>query len=66
VGLTHVGPTPVRARSVEAALASGATPAEASAHASDGLEPSSDVRASADFRRHLARVLTRRALEQAA
>lgn len=66
VGLTHVGPTPVRARSVEAALSSGATPGEAAEHASDGLEPGSDVRASADFRRHLARVLTRRALEQAA
>ncbi len=66
VGLTHVGPTPVRARGVEAALASGATPVEAAAHASDGLEPTSDVRATADFRLHLARVLTRRALEQAA
>ena len=66
VGLTHVGPTPVRARAVEESLRSGATPAEAAGLAADGLEPPSDVRASADFRRHLARVLTRRALEQAA
>ena len=65
VGLTHVGPTAVRARGVETALSSGASPAEAAERASDGLEPSSDVRASADYRRHLARVLTRRALEQA-
>ena len=65
VGLTHVGPTAVRAHQVENALGSGSTFAEAAAHASDGLDPSSDLRASADYRRQLARVLTRRALEQA-
>ena len=65
VGLTHVGPTPVRARTVEAALSSGLAPSEAAERASDGLEPASDGRASAEYRRHLARVLTRRALVQA-
>jgi aerobic carbon-monoxide dehydrogenase medium subunit len=65
IGLTNVGPTPVRAIAVEQALASGATPADAAEHASDGLNPSADLRASADYKKHLARVLTRRAIEQA-
>jgi carbon-monoxide dehydrogenase medium subunit len=64
IGLTNVGPTPVRATAVEQALASGATPADAAEHASDGLNPSGDLRASADYKKHLARVLTRRAIEQ--
>ena len=66
VGLTHMGPSPVRAAAVEARLQAGASLPEAAAVAADGLEPPSDVRASADYRRHLARVMTRRALEQAA
>lgn len=66
VGLTNVGSTPVRARTVEEALASGAAFEEAAAHASDGLSPSGDLRASPEYKLHLARVLTRRALEQAA
>ncbi|MGA9774610.1 MAG: xanthine dehydrogenase family protein subunit M [Candidatus Dormiibacterota bacterium] len=66
VGLTHMGPTPVRATVVEERLSAGAAPQEACAAAADGLEPPSDVRASAAYRRHLAQVLTRRALEQAA
>ena len=65
IGLTNVGPTPVRATAVEQALASGASPADAAEHASDGLNPSADLRASADYKKHLARVLTRRAIEQA-
>ncbi len=65
IGLTNVGPTPVRATAVEQALASGATPADAAEHASDGLNPSGDLRASADYKKHLSRVLTRRAIEQA-
>ena len=63
VGLTNMGPTPLRARSVEDAVADGASPAEAAGHAADGTAPQSDVRASADYRGHLARVLVRRALE---
>jgi carbon-monoxide dehydrogenase medium subunit len=66
VGVTHAGPTAVRAHAVEEALRSGATPAEAAERASDGLHPTSDVHASSEFRLHLAQVLTRRALEQAA
>lgn len=66
VGLTHVGPTPVRAAAVESRLQAGAEFPEAAEAAAEGLEPPSDVRASAEYRRHLARVLTRRALEQAA
>jgi aerobic carbon-monoxide dehydrogenase medium subunit len=65
IGLTNVGPTPVRASAVEQALTSGASPAEAAEHASDGLNPSGDLRASPDYKKHLARVLTRRAIEQA-
>ena len=65
IGLTNVGPTPVRATAVEEALASGSSPADAAEHASDGLNPSADLRASADYKKHLARVLTRRAIEQA-
>ncbi len=65
IGLTNVGPTPVRATTVEQALASGASPTDAAEHASDGLNPSGDLRASGDYKKHLARVLTRRAIEQA-
>jgi len=65
IGLTNVGPTPVRATAVEQALASGASPADAAEHASDGLNPSADLRASADYKKHLSRVLVRRAIEQA-
>jgi carbon-monoxide dehydrogenase medium subunit len=65
VGLTNCGPTPVRCAAVEEALASGATTEEAAQHASDGLSPSADLRASAEYKLHLARVLTRRAIEQA-
>ena len=65
IGLTNVGPTPVRAKAVEDALAKGAKPEEAAQHASDGLNPSGDLRASPEYKKHLARVLTRRAIEQA-
>lgn len=66
VGLVNMADTPVVAAGVEAAVAAGASPAEAAEHASDGLEPPSDVRSSASYRRHLASVLVRRALEEAA
>jgi carbon-monoxide dehydrogenase medium subunit len=65
VGLTNVGPTPVRAHTVEQALAQGASFEDAAQHASDGLQPSGDLRATPEYKLHLARVLTRRALEHA-
>jgi len=65
IGLTNVGSTPIRAKAVEDALAKGAKPEEAAQHASDGLNPSGDLRASPEYKKHLARVLTKRAIEQA-
>jgi carbon-monoxide dehydrogenase medium subunit len=62
VGLTSMGPTPLRARGVEEALASGASATEAAAHTADGTEPPSDVSGSSEYRAHLARVLVGRAL----
>ena len=65
IGLTNVASTPVRAKAVEDALQKGAKPEEAAEHASDGLEPSGDLRASPEYKKHLARVLTKRAIQQA-
>jgi aerobic carbon-monoxide dehydrogenase medium subunit len=70
VALCGVGATPIRATAVEEALA-GAEPTEdAIARAADraarDLDPPSDTHGSADFRRHLAVVMTRRAVRQAA
>ena len=59
-----MGPTPLRARSVEEAFAGGASPADAAAHTADGTSPPSDVSGSGEYRTHLAQVLVRRALEQ--
>ncbi len=66
IGLVNMGPRPVRARAAEAALASGAPDVDAAALADEGTDPSDDLNASAEFRRHLARVLVRRALDEAA
>jgi carbon-monoxide dehydrogenase medium subunit len=70
VGLTHMASTPLRATAVEAALRGrpldAATIAAAAEHAGEGTEPPADLNASEDYKRHLARVLTRRALEDAA
>jgi carbon-monoxide dehydrogenase medium subunit len=70
VGLTNMGSVPVRAHAVEAAAsgaeASAGALAAAAAHADDGTNPPSDLRGAADYRRHLARVLTGRALAAAA
>ena len=63
VGLTSMGATPLRAVGVEEALAGGAGPAAAAERADEGTSPVSDLAGSADYRRHLARVLVRRALE---
>jgi carbon-monoxide dehydrogenase medium subunit len=65
VGITNAAPTAVRASGVEQALASGASPAEAAQRATLGLDPTSDLRGSAEYKMHLAQVLTQRALEGA-
>ena len=65
VALVNMGATPLRAAAVEDALAAGANPTEAAAHMADGTEPPSDLAASSEFRAHLARVVGRRAIEQA-
>ncbi|MHB1553735.1 MAG: FAD binding domain-containing protein [Acidimicrobiales bacterium] len=66
VALVNMGSTTVRARGTEEALAAGAEAADAAARAAEGLEPPSDLHASAEYRRHLATVLVRRALVEAA
>jgi aerobic carbon-monoxide dehydrogenase medium subunit len=66
VTLTNMGATPLHATETQKAIADGASIEDAAALAAEGTEPSSDHAASSDFRRHLARVLTRRALEEAA
>ena len=65
VALTNMGATSLRATAAEEALVGGASIEDAAALAADGTEPPTDHAASSDFRRHLARVLTRRALEEA-
>ena len=70
VGLTNMASTPIRAKSVEDALRgqplNADSIASAAEQAAEGTDPPADLNASADYKRHLARVLTRRALEQAA
>jgi aerobic carbon-monoxide dehydrogenase medium subunit len=66
VALANMAGSVVRATATEEALAGGASIADAAALADQGLEPSSDMHADAEYRRHLARLLTRRALEKAA
>jgi carbon-monoxide dehydrogenase medium subunit len=65
VALVNMGPTVVRARATEEALASGAGIDEAAELVDEGLSPPEDQGASADYRRHLARVHVRRALTAA-
>ena len=65
VGVTNAAPTPVRAVGVEQALAQGASPVEAARQATQGLDPATDLRGSAEYKRHLATVLTQRAVEGA-
>jgi aerobic carbon-monoxide dehydrogenase medium subunit len=68
VALTNMGSTPIRAAATEAALRGKGTDAIASAaeQAAEGTDPPGDLNATPDYKRHLARVLTRRALEEAA
>lgn len=70
IGLTNMGPTPVRAYAVETAVAGGPATLDAfkaaARDATDGTSPPNDLHGSADYRRHLARVLTARALAAAA
>jgi carbon-monoxide dehydrogenase medium subunit len=70
IGLTNMGPTPLRASATEAALdGAAASPdavAAAARSAAEGTSPSSDLNAQADYREHLAQVLTRRAVTAAA
>jgi len=66
VGLVNMGSTSLRASATEAALASGASIADAAALADQDTDPPSDLAATPAYRRHLARVLTRRALTTAA
>jgi carbon-monoxide dehydrogenase medium subunit len=66
VALTNMGSTPIQATAVERALIGSDGSLEsvtaAAAHAVEGTSPTGDVNASADYRRHLAGVLTRRAI----
>jgi aerobic carbon-monoxide dehydrogenase medium subunit len=63
IALANMGPTPLRATAAEAALAGGASVRDAAALAADGTSPGEDIHADRGYRAHLARVLTRRALE---
>jgi aerobic carbon-monoxide dehydrogenase medium subunit len=69
IGLTHMGSVPLRATAAEAALRgqelSAQNIAKAAEQAAEGTNPPTDLNASADYKRHLARVLTRRALSDA-
>lgn len=69
VGITGVGSKAYRAAAVESALTGKhideATIAAAASHATDGIDANSDLYASEEYRRHLAQVHTRRALERA-
>ena len=70
VGLTNMGSTPLRATATEDALRGGGLDADAIARAAEqaaeGTDPPADLNASSDYKRSLARTLTRRALEEAA
>jgi carbon-monoxide dehydrogenase medium subunit len=65
LGLTNMGGTPLRAAAAEQALAGGSSAEDAAALIADGTEPPSDFAGSSEYREHLARVLGRRAIEQA-
>jgi carbon-monoxide dehydrogenase medium subunit len=70
ISLTNMGSVPLRATAVEDALRGQSLTADSIASAAEqadqGTDPPADLNASADYKRHLARVLTRRAITQAA
>jgi carbon-monoxide dehydrogenase medium subunit len=68
IALTNMGSTPLRATAAEDALRGKGADAIAAAaeQAAEGTDPPGDLNATPDYKRHLARVLTRRALEEAA
>jgi len=70
IGLTHMSSVPLRATAAEQALRGrpldASSIAAAAEQAAEGTEPPADLNASADYKRHLARVLTKRALTDAA
>jgi len=70
IGLTNMGSVPVRAVAAESAAAGADATRSAlraaAEHAADGTEPPSDLHGASDYRRHLAKVLTGRALAAAA
>ena len=70
VGLTNMGSVPLRARAVEDALRGqpldARSIAKAAEQADEGTDPPADLNASAEYKRHLARVLCKRALSEAA
>jgi aerobic carbon-monoxide dehydrogenase medium subunit len=70
IGLTHMGSVPLRATAAEEALRgqelSAQNIAAAAEQAAEGTHPPTDLNASAEYKRHLTRVLTRRAIQSAA
>ena len=70
IGLTNMGSTPLRASAAEQAMAGASVQnggiAQAAERAADDTDPPADLSAQPDYRQHLARVLTRRAVRQAA
>ena len=65
VGYVNLARTPRRGAAVERALAGGASAADAAAQIGSDIDPTGDVRATAEYKRHLAEVLTTRTLEKA-
>ena len=65
IGLVNMGATPLRAKASEDALAGGASVADAAALVTEGTEPPADLSGSSEYRAHVARVIARRALEEA-
>ena len=65
VGYVNLATTPRRGSAVEAALAGGASAADAAAQSGSDIDPTSDVRATAEYKRHLTQVLTVRTLQKA-